>query len=323
MKERSKVIDRAKGIAILLVVLGHINSPLGPFIFSFHMPLFFFFSGLFINEKMGPKIFIKKNLYRLMIPFIVFGLLGWIVEVIKGIALNRPVEDLVSSALGLFFWMDASHLHHYGFILWFLPALFWARLMFYLLIKYLKVSFIELFLIVFLIGSLALHLPILPYSFDKGLIALPWIAAGYLFGKIYNDELVVQAWQLGLCTVAVGLVIFLLGVNPIDFANKKLGQLWVTVTYSVSLAAWILVFLVFSERFNHFQIFKVLEWLGKCTLLVMVIHVYTNNAAYLLVNKIFGPGYWLIIFLTSMALIFLLMCVKKNYPNSILFKSLD
>lgn len=50
MKKRNEQIDVARGIAILLVILGHsfysIEDPLNKIILSFHMPLFFFLSGI-------------------------------------------------------------------------------------------------------------------------------------------------------------------------------------------------------------------------------------------------------------------------------------
>lgn len=42
---RNKDIDFIRGIAIILVVYGHIGLPLGNIISFFHMPLFFFISG--------------------------------------------------------------------------------------------------------------------------------------------------------------------------------------------------------------------------------------------------------------------------------------
>ena len=50
MSKRIEWIDSARGIAILFVVLGHcignIEDPVNKFILAFHMPLFFFLSGL-------------------------------------------------------------------------------------------------------------------------------------------------------------------------------------------------------------------------------------------------------------------------------------
>ncbi|WP_411740358.1 acyltransferase family protein [Pseudomonas sp. BF-B-26] len=50
MKERNFSVDVLRGIGILLVVSGHASSGSSMNVFapySFHMPLFFFISGLF------------------------------------------------------------------------------------------------------------------------------------------------------------------------------------------------------------------------------------------------------------------------------------
>lgn len=51
---RKRWIDVARGIAILLVLIGHagVAPKFNQYILSFHMPLFFFLSGMvFDNEK--------------------------------------------------------------------------------------------------------------------------------------------------------------------------------------------------------------------------------------------------------------------------------
>ncbi len=52
---RVQYIDRLKGLAIILVVMGHIfgfsqpEDGINTFIYTFHMPLFMFLSGLVIS----------------------------------------------------------------------------------------------------------------------------------------------------------------------------------------------------------------------------------------------------------------------------------
>lgn len=46
--ERIAWVDGLRGIAILLVVLGHVNPPFKKIIYGFHMALFFIISGFFI-----------------------------------------------------------------------------------------------------------------------------------------------------------------------------------------------------------------------------------------------------------------------------------
>lgn len=87
--KREKYIDIAKGIAIISVVSGHIliyniygfndvwnESPLVKFIYSFHMPLFIFFSGLVASIPNSLSQAYKdlfKRFKTLLIPFFIIG----------------------------------------------------------------------------------------------------------------------------------------------------------------------------------------------------------------------------------------------------------
>lgn len=85
--KRLEYIDYAKGIAILLVVIGHLlqynlsgTSSKGLFdmIYSFHMPLFMFLSGYVasfsIERHVASKCdFIKNKARSLLFPFIFMG----------------------------------------------------------------------------------------------------------------------------------------------------------------------------------------------------------------------------------------------------------
>ena len=55
MAERIAWVDFAKGVAIILMVLGHaVYNDLQKFIFVFHMPFFFVIAGFLLNfEKWG------------------------------------------------------------------------------------------------------------------------------------------------------------------------------------------------------------------------------------------------------------------------------
>ena len=67
MMARKVSIDIAKGLGISLVVLGHLidyfkaDLPgVYPYVYLFHVPLFFFLSGLFFKEDEGFGDCIKK-----------------------------------------------------------------------------------------------------------------------------------------------------------------------------------------------------------------------------------------------------------------------
>lgn len=86
---RLRYIDFAKGVAILFVVMGHMvqynlkgdsANVVFNFIYSFHMPLFFFLSG-YVSAlkyegicKKNALTFIKKKFLSLLVPFFTWGI---------------------------------------------------------------------------------------------------------------------------------------------------------------------------------------------------------------------------------------------------------
>lgn len=75
---RNNVISIAKGIGIILMVIGHAEAPelITNFIYTFHMPLFFIAAGYFFNIKYikDPWPFISKRVKGLYFPFIKYSL---------------------------------------------------------------------------------------------------------------------------------------------------------------------------------------------------------------------------------------------------------
>lgn len=73
-------ITISKAIGIILMVVGHSGCPqfLFKFIYLFHMPLFFFCSGIFFREmktKEESSLYIKKRIIGLYVPFVKWSVL--------------------------------------------------------------------------------------------------------------------------------------------------------------------------------------------------------------------------------------------------------
>lgn len=95
MKERLDYIDKAKGILITLVVIGHIwqSGFLFDLIYTFHMPAFFVISGILLAHTRGYErnfgAFLRKHIYAYGIPFLFFEVLGVMVQIMRhGVTLN-------------------------------------------------------------------------------------------------------------------------------------------------------------------------------------------------------------------------------------------
>lgn len=111
---RLQWLDIAKGIAIILMVLGHSSMPpmVQNWIFAFHMPLFFLASGVTTNwSKDLWVVFLRKKTIGLLGPFFLYSLLC--------IFLMRIADiGTFNIAAG---WGD--------YALWFVPVLFLASLL--------------------------------------------------------------------------------------------------------------------------------------------------------------------------------------------------
>ena len=101
-----KWIDRWKGLLILLVVFGHAVGAAGNlsegftadvllkvrhFVYLFHMPAFFVLAGMcwkpFVGRDgiNGVKCFLCRRSFRLMVPYLIFGVISWcIFDVMNG-----------------------------------------------------------------------------------------------------------------------------------------------------------------------------------------------------------------------------------------------
>ncbi|MFR2717791.1 MAG: acyltransferase family protein [Ruminococcus sp.] len=72
MKKRIEWIDLTKGIAIFMMIAGHIAllpwEPYGKIIFSVHMPLFFILSG-YTSKREFSLGYLKKLWNSLLVPY--------------------------------------------------------------------------------------------------------------------------------------------------------------------------------------------------------------------------------------------------------------
>ena len=129
--QRHAWVDYAKGIGILLVVYGHIARGVysagiefdeqwfklvDSVIYTFHMPLFFFLSGLFFHnslKKRGGAEMVASKADTILYPYILWSLLQGFVELI----FSRYTNDVV-------FFEDVVNLLEPRAQFWFLFALF-------------------------------------------------------------------------------------------------------------------------------------------------------------------------------------------------------
>ncbi len=130
-------IDTLRGLAMYFVVWGHCQKNynfIRKYIYHFHMPIFFFISGLTFgdSDKIPFKVFAKKKFKSLVIPYFVMNIVCYILMVIMyrfGI-----IEEF--SYLKNFFGIFYSNNKILPFPCgpgWFLLSLFLVNIIFYIL----------------------------------------------------------------------------------------------------------------------------------------------------------------------------------------------
>lgn len=135
--ERLNWIDAFKGLAMILIVLGH-SLRLGVvhnFVYYFHVPAFFLIAGVVAREKAFNKAFALGQFKRLMIPYYVFGIISIAIYAILGsFAANslgvQSVNDVTENIICLLYGHSALS---FNAPLWFLPALFVTNILYQLL----------------------------------------------------------------------------------------------------------------------------------------------------------------------------------------------
>lgn len=196
---------------MILVILGHTPS-LNPlfrlFIYSFHMPLFFFLSGYVFQPEKYPHYgkFVVRRLQTMVLPYFCFYLLnylGWLLfrfHTITWKTATFPLLNLLHPIRGYSYSTEGA--------LWFLLALFFAEQIFYLIHKYVRnaSAVVGSLLLCAALGYLyALSNKPFPWSIDAAFIAVVFYGAGYYGKKLqvfrpikYGNWLVVAAMVINL-----------------------------------------------------------------------------------------------------------------------------
>ena len=265
-RKRLHYLDAARGLAILLVVLGHIwetAQPVPVLIYSFHIPLFFLISGILTaytdREHRPLGQFIRSGLRDLIVPYLFFEA---IFLVIFGI---RNHFDFSSQGGRIYSGLLLSPLN---VPLWFLPTLFLSELFLLLLLRLIRdrrcvaAICLILYLIPFISGSERF----LPDALLRCLTSLGFLAAGYFSADFVRRE---EPPSLLLLTVAVAdgtlaLVNGKAGIYKLSFHNPALF----TVCALAGSCCAIFLLKKLPSRFS-----SLLELAGKNSLVILGLHI--------------------------------------------------
>jgi fucose 4-O-acetylase-like acetyltransferase len=276
-KKRIEWIDTARGLGILLVVLGHVDPPINwtIFIYTFHMPLFFFLSGyLFsINKHNTLGIFLRNKSRTLLIPYFSFSILSLAFSI--GLSIFSSGDfNILKSLLGIFYSNGINGWMNYNIALWFLTCLFVVETMFYFIAKKVKnLKLLFFFVVMFsVLGYMdSLYMPIrLPWSIDISFSAIVFFGLGFLSKKYEFDKILFENkaffFIIPLLVTSWFVKDMINNNYIIDMNYNKLNHYY---NFYIPAICGILFFIIFSSIIKS----NFLVYLGKNSLIILASHL--------------------------------------------------
>lgn len=306
---RNTPIDIAKGLGILTVVFCHNyvlctnNSEISRVIFSFHMPLFFFISGMFFKPQISFKEMVKSKTHSLLKPYAVTATLMICYMYIYGLRhpsdinySNEMIKILYGSSPTLA-WVQLWFLTHLFTIFIFAWILerhwlsniksFWGysialAIMFAMGIITIK-SFWEIPVDPFSLNHIIFESPFgldpktyngkpmlsgLPFNLDLLLVTTPIFLSGYLLSeKLKNFEFSYK-WLLFFLFIFAALHIQY--DSSMGLHKRSYDHLFITTAQMISG-----IYLTFSISHLLSQIIilkDILAYIGKASLFILLFH---------------------------------------------------
>lgn len=272
---RNEKLDVLRGIAIILVMLGHgvglmIKKGLPHWrgyllvydmIYTFHMPLFFMISGYVYkcyNEKIS-KIIIK-NVISLYVPYLFFNYLYWaertIASVIFGLQLDR--NDYPSGIKLL--WMGDG-------ATWFLLSMLLVKTVFGILDMCLsKATIVSIFSLLFWLSCI--------FPQNKLLEYLHW-------GIFFSIGYVISRWSVKKEWVNV---IYVVCINMFLFGIERYILFGVDKFVKIFIGTSIFIMYMYIKNISHMGL---LALFGRNSMVIYIVHGLSQYICYYAIVELF------------------------------------
>ena len=287
--KREKWIDSLKGIGILLVIIGHTNSPFFKIIYGLHMPLFFVISGFVYSRSkilnMGFVSSTKRDAKRYLLPYFLLSLLNFVFELaFEFIRSGITTETLNTAKIWIFgiLWSygEVTHLPNCT-PLWFFVGLLVARTLLYGIMKLKS----ETYRILVCVGLTCIDMWLsitdhakLPWNIDAAIIGCICMYAGYLLRMICDKKM---AYKLvgGIVACALGLVCIMENGNVAVLPNQ-ISNPFLFWGGSLLTSAGLIVIFKATGFYLEF-----LQWIGNNSAIVMGLNYAVRDVVRLIWRK--------------------------------------
>lgn len=326
--QRLPYVDVAKGIAIWLMIVGHqyINEQTAIYINSFHIPLFFFISGMFFRKEKPFFQNLESAIRSLLIPYVYFSLINlsicWISPYVHPeLYFNMTGIDIFKAAInGIFIGVD--RVTPISFLplgpLWFLMALFVIRVYCSAMSSMIKRDL--LWALASIVVSITLFFILLTdvYSMKYGMMAVPFFIAGYLMRKVDYIHLNYKPLILLL------LLLYFIFIVPLNGMCGSLGGHYGNsmIVYYFNALVGILMALLLSTYITCKNGY--IQKVGRNTLVILGMHAFFIRAAQIISVSLFGTNSMnSIIYIIIVPIIAIVCCIfispyiSKYIPSAV------
>lgn len=269
MTKRLTYIDLAKGIGILLVVIGHTvkDATSHSIIFAFHMPLFFILGGCFI-KPLGIKENLPKVWKSLLVPYLFTCAISLLYTLVD----SRCDWTLMSEEVRTMVLVGAKWGRHsisFMPVIWFLPVLAVSKLITQKLLTYRngRQYIFALAIISLLMTRFGI---IIPFGISQAMTASLFL----LIGKIMMEKQITEIYSKHPYTLLFALFASLLYCdqmwtvfqwNKMPFGIFNVLSSSFIVVIIISLCRWL-------DRYSDKMLAKSLILGGFYSLIILCVH---------------------------------------------------
>lgn len=268
---RNHTVDILRGCAIFFVVFGHVthNVELRTYIWGFHIPIFFFLSGLlFKKEKfLCFRNFLASRFKSLLVPYAIFYLLTYIYWLLVERHVRGADISPISQLFGLVYGTYDMRFMMFNGALGFIPCLFSMEISFWLLAKSKRKGCILFFSLISYVTGLYMSTVAgwLPWGICAALIGMVFYSLGFLNKGLlvyYRSSTRSRLSNFVLFLCLLGGQILLLPWTGADLAMLKVGNVWLYIPIALlGISAYWCFSIVLAKNL-------VLEFLGRNSLVI-------------------------------------------------------
>lgn len=276
-RERIAWIDLAKAIGIIFVLVGHVIYPASDKIYSvikeFHMPLFFFLSGLTFRELDRPTSYITHKIKTLWVPYVICNVLFALFHntLVNAMLLSGERYSITELLKILTRVLTFDTNESLGGATWFLAALFEASVclavIFYITRRVQKHRTIYIVTLSCLLLAIGLCLQ-LPRHIGSAMVGMSFMLLGYYAKKICIDIKASIRTSI-LAVLALVILLILAPYNDVQMVHNMYSN--ILFFYIGALCGIYLV--VFVAKLSvGLSKSKILNYIGQNTLYILCLH---------------------------------------------------